>query len=282
MYDRGKKMINTLKRISAVARIVLIDGLRRHALLGLVALSVSAEAGAFLFFDFIPRDIGRASSDFILSLAWLSGFIFLYFHGVQVIALDEERKVIYSLLARPISRGEYVGGIFTGLACLLLLLNLLLCLLGFGTLMFIKQQVLPVYFSQFAMSYYLLAWLGLFAMELMLLAVILFFSGLVRGSFPVLLISLSFYAICSGLPVVRDAISQKASLEGQSTSLKSILQGMTAFFPDFDRLDFKNMITSVTSPPDPSLILVNFGLTSAYIAVLLWLACIAYHRRDLQ
>ncbi len=275
-------MTNTLNRISALARIVLIDGLRRHALLGLVAISVAAEAGAFLFFDFIPRDIGRASSDFILSLAWLSGFIFLFFHGVQVIALDEERKVIYSLLARPISRGEYVAGIFVGLACLLLLLNLLLCGLGFGTLMLIKQMVPPWYFSQFALSYYLLSWLGLFSMELMLLAMILFFSGLVRGSFPVLLISLSFYAICSGLPVVREAISQQAAHGKGLTGLKSMLPWLTAIFPDFDRLDFKNMITSSASLPDPSLILVNFGLTAAYIAVLLWLACLVYQRRDLQ
>lgn len=271
-----------IKRISSLARLVFVDGLRRHALIGLVVLSVAAEAGALLFFDFIPRDIGRASSDFILSLAWLAGFIFLFFHGVQVIALDEERKVVYSLLARPISRSEYVLGIFSGLAGLLLLLNLLLCALGFTTLLVIKQMVEPVYFSLFAMNYYLVSWLGLFAMELMLLSVIMLFSGLVRGSFPVLLISLSFYAICSGLPVVREAISQQVEKESELTGLKSMLQWMTAIFPDFDRLDFKNMITSATSLPGPSLILVNFGLTTAYIAVLLWLACLVYQRRDLQ
>ena len=188
-------MNNPLKRIAALARLVLLDGLRRHALMGLIVLSVAAQAGALLFFDFIPRDIGRASSDFILSLAWLSGCIFLFFHAVQVIALDEERKVIYSLLARPISRGEYVLGIFFGLAGLLLLLNLLLCALGFGSLLVIKQMVQPVYFEQLKILSYLLAWFGLIAMELMLLSVILLFSGLVRGSFPVLLISLSFYAI---------------------------------------------------------------------------------------
>lgn len=265
-----------------MARIVLLDGLRRHALLGLIGLSIAAQAGALLFFDFIPRDIGRASSDFILSLAWLSGFIFLFFHGVQVIALDEERKVIYSLLARPISRGEYVIGIFSGLAALLLLLNLLLCGLGFGTLLVIKQMVNPVYFSQLAISYYLLSWLGLFSMEMMLLSVILLFSGLVRGSFPVLLISLSFYTICSGLPVVREAVNQRAEQADGLTGLKTMLLWMTAVFPDFDRLDFKNMINSSVSLPDVSLMLVNFGLTISYVGLFLWLACLVYLRRDLQ
>lgn len=275
-------MTNALKRINALARLVLIDGLRRHALLGLIVLAVAAQAGALLFFDFIPRDIGRASSDFILSLAWLSGCIFLFFHGVQVIALDEERKVIYSLLARPISRAEYVLGIFSGLAGLLLLLNLLLCAWGFGALLLIKHLVPPVYFSQFNMLTYLLAWVGLVAMELMLLSVILLFSGLVRGSFPVLLISLSFYAICSGLPVVREAVNQQAAKAEGLTNLKVMLLWMTAVFPDFDRLDFKNMIASTAPLPDLSLMLVNFGLTSSYVGLFLWLACLVYQRRDLQ
>ncbi len=275
-------MNNPLKRIAALARLVLLDGLRRHALMGLIVLSVAAQAGALLFFDFIPRDIGRASSDFILSLAWLSGCIFLFFHAVQVIALDEERKVIYSLLARPISRGEYVLGIFTGLAGLLLLLNLLLCGLGLGALLIIKHMVQSVYFEQFKLLSYLLAWFGLVAMEMMLLSVILLFSGLVRGSFPVLLISLSFYAICSGLPVVREAVSQRAAREGAQQGLEIMLRWLTAVFPDFDRLDFKNMIASSVPLPAPSLMLINFGLTLSYVGLFLWLACLVYQRRDLQ
>lgn len=277
-------MADTLKRIIALARIVLIDGLRRHALMGLIALAIAAQIGALLFFDFIPRDIGRASSDFILSVAWLSGFIFLFFHAVQVMALDEERKVIYSLLARPLSRGEYVLGLFAGLGGLLLLLNLLLCGLGFGTLLIIKQMVKPVYFSQLHIPLYFLAWLGLLSMEFMLLAVILFFSGLVRGSFSVLLLSLSFYAICSGLPVVREAATQQAA-QGQGQKLHGltiILRWMTAIFPNFDRLDFKNMIASATPLPDTLLVLLNFGLTVSYVSIFLWVACVVYQRRDLQ
>lgn len=275
-------MINTSKHIAALARLVLIDGLRRHALLGLIALSVAAEVGALLFFDFIPRDIGRASSDFILSVAWLTGFIFLFFHGVQVIALDEERKVIYSLLARPISRGEYVLGIFAGLTALLLLLNLILGGLGYGSLLLIKQMVKPVYFSHLHIGSYFVSWLGLFAMELMLLSVILFFSGLVRGSFPVLLISLSFYAICSGLPVVREAVAQQVGQNQELSGLSTLLQWITAIFPDFDRLDFKNMIASSAALPSFPLIALNFALTLSYVALFLWLACIVYQRRDMQ
>ena len=275
----GPKLI----RIAAVARLVVLDGLRRHALLGLVALAVAAQLGAFFFFDFIPRDIGRASADFILSIAWLAGFIFIFFHGVQVMAMDEEKRVVYALLARPISRGEYVLGVFAGLALLLLLLNLLLGALGYGSLLLIKGLVSAIYFSQLNPAFYLLAWLGLFTLQLLLLAVILLFSGLVRGSFPVLLISLSYYAICSGLPVVREAVAQAAA-GGRETGagLARLLQGLTAVFPDFARLDYKNLITVAGTGPGWAELAVNFGLVGAYILLALWLATVVYQRRDLQ
>lgn len=275
-------MPHNLRCILALARLLVLDGLRRHALLGLIALSLAAEAGGLLFFDFISRDIGRAASDFIFSIAWVTGFIFLFFHAVQVMALDEERRVIYSLVARPISRGEYVLGIFTGLALLLFLLNILLGGLGLGTLLLIKGMVGPAYFSHLSLAAYLLSWAGLFNMQLMLLAVILLFSGLVRGNFPVLLVSLSFYAICSGLPVVRESVAQKMAESVELAGTSKLLMGMTAVFPDFQRLDFKNFIVSADSFPSLDLILTGFGLALAYTTIFLWLASMVYQRRDLQ
>jgi Cu-processing system permease protein len=274
-------MNNAIRRIVALARIILIDGLRRHALIGLLCLSLAAEAGGLLFFDFLHRDIGRASSDFIFSISWVAGFIFLFFHAVQAMAWDEERRVIHTILARPLSRGEYVIGVFAGLSALLLLLNLILSVIGWCTLMLIKEMVDPVYFSNFSQGYYLLNWLGLFAMEMMVLSVIMLFSGLIRGGFPVLLVSLAFYLICSGLPVVRESVVQRAT-EGGASLMPKLLLGMTAIFPDFSRLDLKNAVVTAGDFPTLSFILTNFGLMMSYIILALWLASLVYQRRDLQ
>lgn len=274
-------MRNSIRRITALARITLLDGLRRHALIGLLLLSLAFEASGLLFFEFIPRDIGRASADFIFSVSWIAGFIFLFFHAVQVISWDEERRVIHSFLARPLSRGEYVTGVFTGLAALLFFLNLALGIIGWATLMLIRNSVAITYFPHFSHIFYLTSWLGLFAMELMVLAVIMLFSGLIRGSFPVLLVSLSYYMICSGLPVVRNMFD----LQTESSELGIIqktLKAMTSVFPDFSRLDFKNAVVSGINIPQSPYILFNFGLFIIYSVLILWLACAVYRRRDLQ
>lgn len=269
-----------LRKIWSLARLVIIDGLRRHALLGLVVLAIAFEAGGLLFFDLIPRDVGRASADFILSIGWLTGFLFLLFHAVQVMAWDEGRRIIHTLLARPISRTQYVLGHYLGLATLLLALNGILGVLGYGVLDLVKNSLAPVYFPHLSLLHYSLSWAGLFCIELMVLAVIVLFSGLVRGGFPVLLITVAYYFICTGLPVVRNAYVGK--LENDPLHLALILQWMTAIFPDFSRFDFKELITTEMSGVFLQYLSTNILLLTTYLTVTLWLASIVYQRRDLQ
>ncbi len=269
-------------RTLAVSRLAVVDGLRRHALKGLVALAIAAELGGLLFFDFIPRDIGRASADFILSMAWIAGIVFIFFHGVNTLAWSEEKRVIYTVLARPISRDEYVIGAFAGLAALLLLLNAILAFLGYGTLLLIKGSVRSVYFPVLSTSGYLLAWLGLFAAELMLLSALVLFSGLVRGAFPVLLMGIAFYGIASGLPVVRIATALRVQDEKTYAWISEVLRVLAAVFPDFGRLDFKDFIgVQAVFQEDLTGFLVALGLAVAYVTVLLLAACAVYRKRDL-
>ena len=117
------QMFNWWQRITSLGRIVVIDGLRSHAIIGLLFLALACEVGGLFFFAFIPRDIGRVSSDFIFSVSFLTGLIFLFFHAVNVTAWGGNKRLIHTILARPLSRTEYVLGMFAGLAFLLLLLN---------------------------------------------------------------------------------------------------------------------------------------------------------------
>lgn len=272
-------MLARLQRIQAVARLVLLDGLRRHALIGLVVLALALQCGGLFFFGFIPRDIGRASSDFIFSVSWLSGMIFLFFHAVQSMAWGEERRVIHTLLARPISRAEYVLGVFAGLSVLLLLLNLLLGGLGWGVLEIIQSQVDAEFFRDFSFGYFFLTWSGIYLVELTILSVIMLFSGMVRGSFTVLLMTLSYYFICNGLPVVRQALAQRQDGDEGTVAL---LKWLTALFPDFSRVDYKLFVVSHKLLPDFSLLLVQYGILALYAVLALWAACAIYRRRDLK
>lgn len=274
-------MLEPFRRIVALARLIIFDGFRRHALIGLVLFALAGITGGLLFIDFIPRDIGRASNDFLFSITWLTGFIFLLFHGVQVMAWDADRGSLNTFLARPISRTEYALALYLGLAVLLFTLNVILGALGWGVLQLIKNTVQEIYFENLSLSIFLLAVIGLFWIQLMILSVILFFSSVVRGSFPVLLLTFCYYFICTGLPVVRDSFKHKI-LAGQSNILDVFLQWLTAIFPDFSWLDFKTMVASADPIPTPTQITLTFAIATLYIVIVLWIGCSIYQRRDLQ
>ena len=160
--SREESMLESLQRIWSIAHLVLLDGLRRHALIGLVIMALFCQFGGLFFFGFIPRDIARASSDFVFSVSWLAGMVFIFFHAVQAMAWGEDRRVIHTLLARPIARSEYVLGVFSGLALLLIFLNSILGGIGWGILGLIQGMVAKEFFSQFSVGYFVLSWFGCF------------------------------------------------------------------------------------------------------------------------
>lgn len=274
-------MLSHIRCISALARLIILDGLRRHALIGLILFALAGTSSGLFFFDLIPRDIGRVSSDFLFSIVWLTGFIFLLFHGVQIMAWDNDRGALHTFLARPISRTEYALSLYSGIAILLFALNIILGTFGWGVLNFIKGSVEAFYFQQLSLSFFLLTAAGLYFIQLMILAVILLFSSAVRGNFPVLLLTLCYYFICTGLPVVRESLVQKSTYDS-SQPLATLLKWLTTLFPDFSWLDFKTLVATSDPIPMSFQLLQPFVLSTLYIAIVLWLACVIYQRRDMQ
>lgn len=269
-------MKNSLKRIYALARLVVVDGLRRHALLGLVIMALSIELSGLFFFSFVPRDIGRVSADFVVTTGWCAGMLFLFFHAVHVMSWGEDRRVIHTLLARPLSRTEYVVGVFFGLLFLLFLLNVVLGSLGFVVLVLIKSWVNEFYFSHLGVWEYLLAWSGVLSIEAMILSAIVLFSGMLRGGFTVLLVTISYYLICNGLPVAIEFF------KGNSQLAQKFLVGLTLIFPNFSRFDYKGLIVAIGKwPPMPSLA-INLAYVLLYCALVLTVAAGIYNRRDLK
>lgn len=275
-------MMESLKRIGALAKIIVLDGMRRHAVIGLVFLALLSELFGLVFIDFFGHDLGRAVSDFLFSAMWVTGIIFLFFHAVQVMAWDEEHKVIFGILSRPISRNEYLMGVGLGLALLLLLLEATLGIIAYGTLIWLHSSVAAGYFEIFNHANFLLAWFGLLLSLLVLLSAILLFSGIVRGGFAVLIISVAYYFICSGLPMAREHISNLVERGEASLGLSYFLQFLAFLFPDLNRMDYKNEVLVNTLSIASGDIFLQSGLAISYIGLALMLACFAYGKRDIQ
>lgn len=273
-------MLESLVRIGALARITVLDGIKRNAFIGMLLFALAGQLSGMLFFGFIPRDIGRVASDLTFSVSFLAGLLFILFHAVQVMAWDGNNRTVHTFLARPISRAEYLLGNFTGLALLLLLLNILMAGVGWLVLTAIQERVGPAFFPHLSFVYYCFSFLGLYLLKLTLLAVVVFFASVMRGSFPVMLLTLAYYFICTGLPVVRESIMQQFEGEGGSF-LPVFFQILNGIFPDFSRLDFKTMAIDKAASLVPSVHLLALGVSVLYIVLLLWFAALAFKKKDI-
>lgn len=271
-----------MRRVAALARLAVLDGLRRRTLLGLLFFSLAAIMSGLFFAQFIPRDIGRAANDFLFSVVWGSGFLFLLFYTVPAASWGEERSFLPVYLARPLSRSEYVAGLFSGMAVLLLAIHCGLELANWGILHAIRHSVGGDDFPILSLPHFLLAACGLYLLHLQLLAVILLLTSGIRGSFPVLLCILCYYGICNGLPVVRDSLQMGIQMGNDAGLSAQLLQVLSAFFPDSTQLDFKALVATADPAPVATAIALAFLVRILYIFLVVGMACLIYERRDLQ
>jgi len=264
-----------MNRIIALAHITFLSGLRRNAVWGLCLFALLLEVCGVLFMDFFGRGLGRVICDFQFSIMWIAGMLFILFYAVQTLAWDDEHRTIDSILARPISRTEYVLGSMLGLSLLLLCFELLLAGMAYGEILWVKPSIGEIYFPVFSSLHFMVSWLGLQLILLTQLSIVLLISSAIRGAFPVMLLSLAYALICSGLPVVRASLKEQAS-ENSDT----IFQWMTMLFPNFSLLDFKNAVLSI-EPIHNAALYLSFGLISVYLVMTLVLSCYIYQRRDI-
>jgi len=272
-----------MNRILALAHITFLNGMRRNAVWGLCVFSLVLELGGILFMDFFGHDLGRVVSDFQFSIMFGAGMLFILFYAIQAVAWDDAHRSIDSILARPVSRSEYVMGTMLGLSLLLLCFELLLGGLALGELVWIRPVIGEVYFPMFSTGHFVAAWLALQMILLVHLSIVMLVSSAIRGAFPVMLITLAYALICSGLPVVRASLHQGGDASGDSGNLGMILLGLGMIFPDFSMLDMKNAVLShqaldVILGMQPYL---PFSLMGIYMGLALMLACIIYGRRDI-
>ena len=116
-----------MKSILEIARLQLLENLRRQVhlvtvFMAFLMLTLPAYVNAFSMglqaFELVTKDFG-------LTLLSYYGVAMSLMLGASVVPRDIERKTIYPILSRPISRFSYLAGQFLG-TCVLLLGSLML------------------------------------------------------------------------------------------------------------------------------------------------------------
>jgi ABC-type transport system involved in multi-copper enzyme maturation permease subunit len=118
-----------LWRIAAIARNAFREAVRDRVLYNLVLFVLLLTAAAIFIGELSGGKERKIIVDLGLSTMLLFGVFISIFVGVGLVYKEIERRTVYAIFAKPVTRGEFLIGKYLGL-CLTLLVNVVIMGLG--------------------------------------------------------------------------------------------------------------------------------------------------------
>ena len=205
----------------------------------------------------IIADMGLAAINF-------TGVIIAIFVGISLVNKEIDRRTVYTIMARPISRTSFILGKYAGLA-LTLFVNVVIMLAVFIITLWLYH--VPVGLAIFQA-------VGLIFVELLVVtAIALFFSTFSSSTLSAIL--------TLGIYVIGHLTADLKSSAGKSESeaARAIMNGLYYLCPNLEALNIKGQAAvGIPVGPDYLVLASLYGFT--YAAVLVTGACLVFQRRD--
>ena len=205
--------------------------------------------------------------DFGMAAMSVLGLIVAIFVGTGLVNKEIEKRTVLVLIAKPISRFEFITGKHLGLSAVLALLitvmtAIYLVILQFGNISYpLGSILLAALYLFFQLSLIIAVAIVLSVFTSSVLATLLTFAVYLMGNFS------------------RDLV--ELGRLSRNPGLQSITQGLYLVLPDLSRLDLKNQ--AVYGPellPDPLTLIANAGYGLFYTVLLLMIAILIFSRRE--
>ncbi len=252
-----------MKKILVIAQTTLLELFRDRFfyivfVVGLFVIFLSLLFGALSFDERVKMII-----DFGYGAVQLSVLVLGLVLGSTIIAKEVERQTCLLILARPVSRSQFLLGKFLGIA-LLFIVNILL-------LNFIIQYLVGDW-SKLPHSF-VVCW-GLFLENVTILSFVFLLSMFVR---PVIAMLGGFvlFLVAHWLPDMQ-FFAQKA----QNEELKAIADGLMWVIPQFFQFNWKNYFFFMSDWNPSDVYLMTFHCLS-WSAIMILIATLLFGRKDI-
>jgi ABC-type transport system involved in multi-copper enzyme maturation permease subunit len=253
-----------LPAIQAIAVNSFREAIRDRVLYLLLVFALILIATSRLLALLTVGDEAKIIKDLGLSAISFFGVMTAVFVGVSLVFKEIERRTVYTLLANPVRRWQFIAGKFVGLLAVLTLNVLLMSAALFVLLLFFDSPPWP-----------LLPAILLILVELAVVtAFALLFSSLTN---PMLA------AVATLATYVMGHLSWSlrllgAKLTGSGAVLCELLYRV---LPNLDRLDLKSEVVHGRELP-PAFLLLATGYGLGYALVVLALACAVFERKEFR
>lgn len=269
-----------MNNILALALLTFKDGLRQRVLYGAIVFSLLVIFVSILISGMFMRQITKVTLDFCLSAVNIGGLLVPVFLAVHLLARDIERRTIFSILSRAISRKEYLLGKFGGLT---LLTGAIMAVLACATavaLMISKLIYAEYFFAELSWSSILLSICVSFLGMTVLNAMVILWSTLTTSSFLATLLTVGTYLIGQSVEDMVRFISTRTPGVEISPVVEHTVRAASYLFPNLAAFDLKLLAAhGLVIPGRELLFLLVYAV--AYTTAALTLAMVSFQRRDL-
>jgi len=253
----------------AIARNAFREAVRDRVLYNLILFALVLIASAIFLGELSAGQEAKIIVDLGLSAMLLFGAFIAIFVGVGLVYKEIERRTLYTILAKPIGRSQFLVGKYLGLS-LTLLVNV--AVMGLGVtlaLIYVRRGWDPLALRLWP------AVLLIYAELLIITAVALLFSSF---SSPALSALLTFFVF-----IIGHFSADLKMLSGTAASLPTrwLFAGLYYLLPN---LSHYSIITTTAhgAVPDPRSSVAALAYAIAYIVVLLAAASIIFRRRNFK
>lgn len=253
-----------LSNVAAIASLTVREATRQKIAANLLVFALVLIAGSVVLSELTFGEQYRIIADLALSSAAVFGTLIAVFLGAGLVAGDVQRRTLFPILAKPVSRTEYLLGRYGGLVATL---TLNLAVMAAATI-----AVLAVYRSSFAFlttTPLALAFVALAAQLAMVAAIALVFSTFTNTTLAV---------IATLALTAAGHLSRSAMPYWRQTLLGRVLAHLC---PNLAALDLKVEVVYQrhVAIADAGL---RLGYAAVYVALLLVIAAMVFSRRDLR
>ncbi|MFH2108784.1 MAG: ABC transporter permease subunit [Chrysiogenia bacterium] len=207
----------------------------------------------------VLKDTGLAAINFFC-------IVIAIFTGINLIYKEIEKKTVFNILSKPVSRDQFIIGKFLGLA-----LTMLTALAAMAVIFFLLVLASGGGFDLMIILYFFMLFLEL----LIIVAISLFFSSFTT---PILsfIFTVSLYLIGHIMWTFNEF---KVIL--RDPFWKHFTQGLYYLLPNLDKFNIKNEVVLNTAL-DPWTIIFSLLYALAYILALLAVTILIFRKRDFQ
>lgn len=258
--------MKSLTCIWTIAVNTVRESVRNRILYALLMFSVVIIGSGSLVGSLSYVESNRILQDVGLASIRLFGVAIAIFVGIQLIHAEVDRRTIYTILSKPLSRSEFLLGKFTGL-CLTIWMQVVIMALAFVVVS--MSTASPLGWQHFA-------FFVLVAVELALVVAIATFFSAFTTPMLAALFTCGMWAVGQLTRDLRD-IGQASEV----SMVKTMTQGLHRALPDLEAFNLA-VEAAHRLPISTSDVLLPLLYGVAYSAVVLVAATFIFERRDFR